>query len=126
MITPLRRCIFRPYRPGAGPVFTLNTFYAPNPRRNSWGTDGVSYTLDMRAGGRTVRLFAGADFFPGAFVCPDSDDAIRSLMSFLTLRQGDTDEEYFANYTQDQIDFCSNHAEALDCEVMRRFPEEED
>jgi hypothetical protein len=54
----------------------------------------------------------------------DSDATIASLMTFLTLRPGDTDAEYFESYTPAQLDYCSHHAEALNCEVMHRFGED--
>jgi hypothetical protein len=43
----------------------------------------------------------------------DSDESVRALLSFLTLRPGDTDAEYFENYTQEQLDFANEHAEML-------------
>ena len=45
-------------------------------------------------------------------------------MGFLTLRPGDTDPEYFENYTQEQKEFADQHAEALAVAVMDRFGEE--
>jgi hypothetical protein len=43
----------------------------------------------------------------------DSDDALRGLLGFLTLKPGDTDAEYFAEYTPEQHEFAENEAEAL-------------
>lgn len=51
-------------------------------------------------------LFAGADFGVSAYSAIDSDDVVRSLMGFLTVRQGDTDREYFSAYTPDQLAWC--------------------
>ena len=42
-------------------------------------------------------------------------------MGFLTLRKGDTDAEYFENYSQEQTEFSEAHAESLGCEVYNRF-----
>jgi hypothetical protein len=39
----------------------------------------------------------------------------------LILRPGDTDADYFADYTDGQRAFCAAHAEALACEVYSRF-----
>jgi hypothetical protein len=58
-------------------------------------------------------------------VCIDSDHAVASLMGFLTLQPGDTDQEYFDKYTEVQKTYCQQHAEYLGYEVMARFPEEE-
>ena len=133
----LRRCIFRPYRKGCGPAFTLTLW--------EWRYGGpggvlIEYTLQQsdlrhRKGTReealhTLRtgetlppgtLFHGRDFGPGRFNCVDSDEAIEGLMGFLTLRPGDTDAEYFRDYTAAQLEFCSQHAEVLSGEVCVRF-----
>jgi hypothetical protein len=39
-------------------------------------------------------------------------------MGFLTLKPGDTDSDYFAEYTPEQMDYCQRYAESLSCEVM--------
>lgn len=132
--TKLRRVIFRPYRKGCGPTFILDTWDTGRTGYN--GKWLVGYRLVMaepnpewrgdvsrNAGPKTVRtvLFEGDEFSPGAGMCVDSDEAIEGLMGFLTLRPGDTDREYFDNYTPAQLEYCSQHAEALSCEVMRRF-----
>lgn len=54
----------------------------------------------------------------------NSDAAVRNVMGWLTLRPGDTDSEYFAAYTPEQLAFCESHAETLSCEVMYRFGED--
>jgi len=58
-------------------------------------------------------LFTGEDFSPSPMHAIDSDDSVRALLGFLTLRPGDTDEEYFAEYTPEQIDFAETDAESL-------------
>lgn len=107
----MRTVRFRPYRKGMGPTFTLKLYYLP-----------VGYRLIMK--GKTVEiLFEGEDFGCSPLHGIDSDDCVKSLMNFLTLRPGDTDAEYFANYTQVQKDYCDEHAEALSAEVYNRFGE---
>ncbi len=44
-------------------------------------------------------------------------------MGFLTLRPGDTDQEYFDGYTDNQLQYADEHAETLSCEVCSRFGE---
>jgi len=58
-------------------------------------------------------LFTGSDFGCSPMHAIDSNDALRALLSFLTLRPGDTDPEYFEAYTEAQIAFCDQHAENL-------------
>jgi hypothetical protein len=70
-----------------------------------------------------VVLFEGEDFRCSPLHGQDSDEAVKSLMNFLTCRPGDTDAEYFAKYTELQLDYCSQHAEVLSCEVSNRFGE---
>ena len=114
----LRRCRFAPYRPGMGPRFTLTV----------WATDGRDWRGQTKLGYRLnmdgVILFSGADFCGSPLHADDADQTIASLMGFLTLRPGDTDRDYFDNYTPAQLDFCSQHAESLACEVLNRFGED--
>jgi hypothetical protein len=109
---------FKPYRKGCGPVFTLKLFYL--------GLERIGYQLTMREqynaiGGRI--LFEGSDFRPSPLHSIDGNEAVKAILCFLTCRPGDTDREYFADYTPAQLDYCSSHAEALSCEVMHRFGE---
>lgn len=78
------------------------------------GPDGRTFLRYRfcRPDGRVV--FAGADFGVPAFSAIDSDDVVRSLMGFLTLRQGDTDRDYFADYTPEQLAWC----EGSDCDWL--------
>ena len=120
----IRRVTFRPYRKGIGPTFTLTL------RDSKAFWDGVvrreypPYQLTMRENGRTLVLFRGDDWSPSPLRGIDSDDAVKSIMGFLTLRPGDTDSDYFADYTEEQMAFCDHHAEALSVAVFERFGEE--
>lgn len=109
----LRTVRFRPYLRGKGPTFTLHTYYL--------GGDRIGYELLQHENRRTVVLFSGADFRPSPMHAIDSDDSVAALMSFLTLRPGDTDREYFDNYTNVQREYCGSHAEALSSAVYCRF-----
>ncbi len=107
---------FRPYLSGA--IFTLRLYEC-----QIFPSQGLRYRLTMRENGRTTVLFDAGDFKPGAGMAEDGDDAVRSLMSFLTLRPGDTDAEYFENYTETQRAYCDAHAESLAMAVIDRFGE---
>ena len=67
------------------------------------------------------RLFEGSDFCCSPLHAIDSDDCVKSLMGFLCLRHGDTDKEYFKDYTVEQLAFSDEHAEALQIAVYDRF-----
>lgn len=58
-------------------------------------------------------LFSGDDYFCSPMYGIDNDDAIRGLLDFLTLRPGDTDSYYFAEYTPEQLAFAEGDAEQL-------------
>lgn len=119
----LRRVIFRPYRGPASadrPVFTLSVF--DSARASSGPQTPLAYRLTQT--GKRQPIFDGDDFGCSPCHAIDSDDMVRSLMGFLTLRPGDTDADYFAAYTPEQIAFCDHHAEALAMEVYARFGED--
>ena len=120
----LRRCTFKPLGNG-GPVFRLVTWDAN--RTDTLGKHMLGYelTVKMSESAPAIVLFRGEDFGCSPKHAIDSDAAVEGIMSFLTLRPGDTDEEYFAGYTPDQRAFCEEHAEALSCEVRARFCDED-
>jgi hypothetical protein len=61
-------------------------------------------------------IFTGADF--SAPVGWTGQEIVSNLMGFLTLQPGDTDDEYFQNYTPRQLDWCATRAEDLSLETM--------
>lgn len=67
----------------------------------------------LRAAGQKFPIFEGRDFRPSPCHSNDGIEAVRGLLNFLCLRPGDTDEEYFANYTETQQEFSEGDAEDL-------------
>ncbi len=63
--------------------------------------------------GSLCPLFFGMDFWCSPSHAIDSDGCLRSLLGFLTLKPGDTEEEYFEKYTKEQMAFAENEAEYL-------------
>lgn len=59
-------------------------------------------------------LFQGRDFGCPRQIAVDSDEMLRNLLHWFLLRPGDTDEEYFKDYTPEQFEF----AEGSDANVM--------
>lgn len=115
------RCVhFQPYLKGKGPTFRLLTWDCRHYHRNGpqWQ---VGYRLTMRENGKSKTIFCGEDFGCSPLYAIDSDACVKSIMFFLTLRPGDTDREHFENYTPEQLEYCEQHAEALDCAVHDRF-----
>lgn len=113
----LRRVILKPY--ANGPRFVLRMY---DTHRTDWrGQTIIGYTLTERPSGFVI--FAGEDFAGSPMHADDSDACVRSLLTFLTLRPGDTDASYFEAYTPDQHAFAAEHAEALTLEALHRFGE---
>lgn len=80
-------------------------------RHDGRGQEYTGYRLVSPDG---VGVFDGGDFSCSPMHALDSDDAIRALLGFLTLRPGDTDDEWFACYTPEQRSF----SESYECEAM--------
>jgi len=84
------------------------------------GQSKLSYELKD---GRKV-IFAGEDFAGSPMHADDSLMTVASLLCFLTCKPEDTDREYFASYTQTQLDWCaSSRCEELSmiqCELEER------
>jgi hypothetical protein len=78
----------------------------------------IGYELRDPAG---AVLFRADDFGPGAATADDSDEALRALCAFLFLRPGDTDRDYFTNYSAEQLAF----ARSSECEQLAWLYSEE-
>lgn len=61
--------------------------------------------LAYRLRDRGETIFAGEDFCGSPMHADDSLDTIAALLGFLTLKPGDTDPEFFAEYTERQLDW---------------------
>lgn len=62
-------------------------------------------------------VFSGSDLGCSPLNTPESKENALALLSFLTLRKGDTDEDYFDNYTPEQLSW----TESDDCEDLSMF-----
>jgi hypothetical protein len=78
---------------------TVDMWYSH--RDSKRGQDYLAYTLTDEG----KIIFEGYDFSPSPLFAWDSEDSVMALLHVLTLQPGDTDEEYFAEYTQEQLDW---------------------
>jgi len=62
-------------------------------------------------------LFAGDEFKPSPLYCLDSVEAMRDCLSFLVIKEGDVDPEYFQDYLKKQL----NWTQSEECENLRRI-----
>jgi hypothetical protein len=88
-------------------------------QRDRFGQYNVGYEL-ISPEGRT--LFYGEDYGPGNAVAVDSDESVRGILNFLTLKPGDTDDEYFEKYTPEQMAFAEGDAEQLNMYALSEDP----
>jgi hypothetical protein len=114
----LRHVVISPYAKDMGPRFRLIIWDAGVTQD---GRNLVGYRLS-EVGGEV--LFTGEDFSPSPHIAIDADEVIACLVGFLTLKPGDTDPDYFAKYTQAQLDFAHAHGDALMLEATERFGDE--
>lgn len=111
-MSPLRHVRLTPLRDGR--TFELQTW--DTGRTDRRGQSYIAYRFGVV--GESEPLFEGADFAGSPMDADDSDLTLASLLTFLTLRRGDTDRDYFDDYTPEQLDWTEDYAcEALGCEV---------
>ena len=90
----------------------------------TWSTGRTDHRGQTRIGYELIDpdgliMFGGSDFAGSPMHADDSDESLRALLSFLTMRPGDTDKEYFANYTPTQLEF----AQTFECEALGSYTE---
>jgi hypothetical protein len=114
----LRFVRIAPYREGAGPRFYLSTWDTNTTDNGSHNVIGHRLTDET---GTTI--FTGECMGVSPMTAIDSDEALRSVITFLSLRPGDTDEEYFADYTDEQMSFAESHGEYVGLYADNENPE---
>jgi hypothetical protein len=71
---------------------------------DSLGKSIIGYTL--RDKGKII--FTGEDFHCSPMHAIDGLETIEAILSFLTLKIGDTDREYFEDYAPEQLEWSSS------------------
>jgi len=88
-------------------------------RRDSRGMTRIEVEadrLDLNSGERKV-LFSGSDLYmsPGMGTCDDSDAMVKCAVSMVAMRPGDTDSDWFDNYSPDQLEWSRSY----ECEALQ-------
>jgi hypothetical protein len=115
---PIRTVIFKDV---GGLRYTLRVWDSGD--LDTRGCSYLGYELREGFSAHSVTIFEGEDFAGSPMHADDSDETMKGLLAFLTLRPGDTDSEYFAKYTEPQHSWCIAHAEDLAMAVLERFGE---
>jgi hypothetical protein len=88
-------------------------------RRDKLGKAIIKYTFTAPDG---EILFQGEDLHCSPMHAPESLETAKSLLTFLTLKPGDTDSDYFEDYTPRQMEWC----QSMDCENLSLYAMEGD
>ena len=117
----------RPYRKGIGmPWFKIEIWDAN--KTDHRGAPVVLWRLfEQSEGGGSTLVFDGLAE-PHKWRCSgwfsvDGDEAAECVLAFVGLRPGDTDAEFFEDYSPAQIAFAEAYGEAISGEKECRFPE---
>ena len=82
------------------------------------GQTRVRYVMGRKVENQWSILFDGSDFCVSPLHADDSDESVYALLGFLTMRPGDTDQEYFEEYTPKQLEWAESHdCITLQCDV---------
>jgi|GEM_PF-6019620 len=90
----VRTVRFAPFNTGYGASWTLRLF--DDGRYVGDGREYIGYELRQHENGITTVLFEGDDFSPSPLDDPFSDEAVLSLIGFLTACPGDVDPDYWS------------------------------
>lgn len=72
---------------------------APTGGTGEFGKVQMAYYLRKPNG---ATIFEGQDFYPSPMYACDGPEAAADLLSFLTVRPGDVEDDYFKDYTRRQ------------------------
>lgn len=98
-------------------LFNLGVNAAPDSSRSWMIKERIGYRFYT---GDTL-IFEGVDFFTPLGMSRDMRRVAGELLCFLTLREGDTDAEYFDDYTPAQLAWRDYYAEDLSAEVSAQM-----
>jgi hypothetical protein len=82
--------------------------------------------IDVEASWGGFKLFPRGATYCGLprFYSLDGANAKELVGSLLAMKPGDTDSEYFASYTPEQLAWAEQYSEELSCEVQARYCDE--
>jgi len=70
---------------------------------------------------KMITLFSGKDFRHGAIRNPFDGPAIADLIFFHTVKPGDVDSEYYADWSPAQLEFADEHGDEIRMELENRY-----
>ena len=114
----LRVCVF-----ASEPLVVVNAFEGRNAGRGGMGSHN-RIDVEVRQGGRVVfprgQLYCGLPTFKSI----DGPDARELVLSLVAMRPGDTDADFFAHYTPEQLAWADRNADGVSYAAARYAPKE--
>lgn len=83
-------------------------------KRDSLGKNILAYEFKV---GRNI-IFQGDDFHCSPLASIDSLETAYSILGFLTLGIHDTDDEYFENYTPEQLEWANGYGKRVELSFL--------
>ena len=114
----LRVCVF-----ASEPLVVVNAFEGRNAGRGGMGSHN-RIEVEVRQGGRVVfprgQLYCGLPTFKPI----DGPHARELVLSLVAMKPGDTDEDFFAHYTPEQLAWVDRNADGVSYAASRYAPKE--
>jgi len=115
----LRVCVF-----ASEPLVVVNAFEGRDAGRGRMGDRHNRIDVEVRQGGRVV--FARGALYCGlpTFKSIDGPDARELVLSLVAMKPGDTDADFFAHYTPEQLAWAERHGDGVSYAASRYAPKE--
>jgi len=115
----LRVCVF-----ADEPLVVVNAFEGRDAGRGGVGGSHNQIEVEVRQGGLVVfprgQLYCGLPTFKSI----DGPDARELVLSLVAMKPGDTDADYFADYTPEQLAWAERHGDGVSYAAARYSPKE--
>lgn len=116
----LRVCVF-----ASEPLVVINAFEGRDAgRARVVGGSHNQIDVEVRQGGRVVfprgQIYCGLPTFKSI----DGPDARELVLSLVAMKPGDTDADFFAHYTPEQLAWAERHGDGVSYAASRYAPKE--
>lgn len=117
----IRYAVLAPYIKGNGPTMRVEIWdtYTRDDRGMSW----LIARLYAFEGGKRMHVL-DQRFAMGMGQTDDGDDAMRAAITAVAMKPGDTDAEFFADYTPEALAFVTEHGENMAMVAYDRYGED--
>lgn len=109
----------------SGGLMVVRAFEAPiSAQAHRFTTGHTTIELELRFAGKTLWSRGSATVGTPAHVCVDGPEAKALALSLFELEPGDTDGDFFADYTPEQLEFVQTYSDEIMMARWARFGED--